>query len=354
MPHEDDIRVKRIIRDIGQIDDLKLRVFDRSSDDNRLWNDGGLTFTYQGLIYGSNDGAWYREIPWFIDGVKKSDQKPIIVVEGTFGPEVGNTGSAQYARFSHVLGAALNGIIAVYFIPHNAVYGNNHVKWRWDLVLACVNASKTCSGKILMIDAYFPEKLEELVKIFSEKNEERMKNIIHNHLYEMEKYAVHQFRLINESPYIGSKDLEIKDEEILLLANNKRRYYAYLSENSIGKIMMFNKRAFTDASQRNGHTILGDALLHRYLFRRNVDLIFPRFNDEDIIYLDSRNSKEWKILRTRQDINIITIDQIDFENQKLLKQIKEIRETRSIASLKNDLIIQLKEGIRNGSISINK
>ena len=84
---------------------LRLRIFDESNDDGKLWDKGGLTFTtLHDAESGSNDGAWYVEESW-IDPISKeqSECKPILVVEGTFGTETGNVGDAQKTKISRCL-----------------------------------------------------------------------------------------------------------------------------------------------------------------------------------------------------------------------------------------------------------
>ena len=99
MAYSSDSKVKRKLLEIHQeakLKNLKPRWHEESNDDQKLWNDGGLTFSHDGFEYGSNDFGWYLDKPSMINGIK-SKTTPVVIVEGTKGINSGNTGSAQFA-----------------------------------------------------------------------------------------------------------------------------------------------------------------------------------------------------------------------------------------------------------------
>lgn len=356
MTNEDDIKVKNLFRRIGDVNDLKLRVFDSAHDDNRLWSEGGLTFQYNGMVYGSNDGGWYFDEPWIVNGKELAEHTPVVIVEGTFGPETGNTGSAQYARFSHCVGAALNGVLAIYFIPHNAVYRGQTVQWRYQLVYGCIGASKILPGNILMIDAYKLDDLKEIIKIFSKRNENERVEIINYHLEKLIKYAKSKFNPKSEE--------ELRNK----ILNDKRNFYLFLDEEKVGKICMYNVIGFSDinfrtgqkfkrASYRNAHIRVGESLLHNYWLKKDFYIIYLRWDHNDVKEIDKLNSKEWKIIRERDDINIITLDDLEFQENKLERELRKFMDVLPMkgdnAKRKNALVKQVQKSFNEGRVKIN-
>ena len=118
MAYTSDFRLKNYIKDlhfliIQRLENEnintfpELRIFDESTEDSKIFNDGGLTFLdpRSGNKYGSNDAAWTYQ------------GKPIAVIEGTFGTERGQFGDGQLNRFSHSVGVAVNGFLGITLIP---------------------------------------------------------------------------------------------------------------------------------------------------------------------------------------------------------------------------------------------
>lgn len=65
MAYKSDRIVKEELLSIGNMGDLKLRIFPGDSRDDQIhWVDGGLCFGKRELLYGSCDGAWYVEESW--------------------------------------------------------------------------------------------------------------------------------------------------------------------------------------------------------------------------------------------------------------------------------------------------
>lgn len=345
MTYSSDFRVKVLLRDIqirvtkklhdeGKHNPLRLRIFDESHDDQKMWHDGGLTFFDEnGKKLGSNDAAWYLDETW-VDPIskQKSDSKPVLVVEGSYGTETGNVGSAQKARFNHAVGMAKRNIIGAYLIPKISEYykvsKNNKPPppimitkgyWMKDIVSACLAISEASeSGKYLMIDAYQKQYLVDLVYSLAKNDPLAREKTLDSILCEMKEF-VKDYNVLER---FGSP-------------NNQTVSKLYLNDNAdssniIGKILTHDIRAFTTSQYRNGHIIWGEAEVLHHQTKKTVYLILPRFNNNDCHILDNgaiTGKKEWSAIRKSQHIKIITLDNLDFDSEykNLIEQFKGLR-----------------------------
>jgi len=340
-----DARIKRDLRSIGNQGKLRLRVFDESHEDHKPWKDGGLRFG----IYGSNDGAWYFDEQWK-DPVSGEicEKRPVIVVEGSYGTERGNIGSAQYARFHHALGPVMRGLVGVYLIPKRSFYYRDNIEheatWRLDLDLGCLGASEIhAPGQYLMIDAYNLKLLKELVQSCGFEDESKKQELIMQIKKEMKDYA--------EATYL--RTYGTSDPNAAFSA--PRRNFAYNNER-IGKILRHNVKAFTDPRYRNGHIIVGEGLLLRYWARKEVDLILPRFTVEDCKMLDKREQKEWTLLRSRGDVRVVTFDDLVFGDKELEVAVASIRDKLPLLGENlrkmNAIVKKMKEQFSKGVLKV--
>lgn len=345
MAYASDARIKKDFRQIGSQGKLKLRVFDESHEDHKQWKNGGLRFG----LYGANDGAWYLDEEWKDPITSEvSGKRPVIVVEGSYGTERGNIGSAQYARFHHALGAVIRGLIGVYFVPKRSSYYRDNVEhkasWRIDLVYGCLGATELHSpGEYLMIDAYDPQLLKELIRASADENRQNQRYVIAKIKDEMKTYA--------DKTYLET----YKTSEPTAAFSDPARNYAY-SADRIGKILKHNVKAFTDATYRNGHIIVGEALLLRYWAKREVDLILPRFTHDDCKMLDQREQKEWNLLRSRKDIRVITFDDLIFSDTTLERDLVNMRNELPLLGdtlvRMNSIIKKMKDQFGNGTLKV--
>lgn len=351
MAYDSDSRIKETFKQVSrnaQIKNLTLRVFDESNDDQVHWTKGGLTFGPDSCFFGSNDGGWFLKKPYYIENKKISDFTPVLIVEGSYGTETGNTGSAQYARFSHALGAVRDGFIGVYFIPFESVYRKSDGKEttayvRYDMLYAALNASEIEKGEYLFMDAYDTDFMEKFLKVLDNGDKKQIENFILEIKQKMKTFA----------------DKHSCMEERKNLYNNSR----------VGKLLMFNVVAFSafnfrtnkkykSGRFRNGHTIIGDALVNRYLYNKPFDLILARFTHDDCKRLDSFDKKEWALLRTFEDIRIITLEDLEFRDKDLEKElynfIDELPLLKESLIKKNILSKKIYSGFNDGSITINE
>lgn len=86
--------VKYEIKDkVKKYPGIKLKIFqDSSNEDQKLVETGGLTFSFNGICYGSCDAVWFEER---IENSQKIEI-PLIALEGTDALERGSSGNAQY------------------------------------------------------------------------------------------------------------------------------------------------------------------------------------------------------------------------------------------------------------------
>jgi hypothetical protein len=351
MAYDSDTRVKETLKEISRnakLKNLSLRIFDESRDDQRHWTKGGLTFGPEACLYGSNDAGWFLKRPYLIDNKKVADFTPVLVVEGSYGTETGNTGSAQYARFSHALGAVMEGFIGVYFIPFESTYrkadGSETTAYvRYDMIYAALNASEAGNGEYLFIDAYDTNLMGEFLKVLDEGDKGKIDAIIKRIKQIMKDFAD------KHSP-------------------KAERVYLYDDEH-IGKLLMFNvvsfsaynfrtKKRYKAGRFRNGHTIVGDALINLYWHKKPFDLVLARFTHEDCKNLDSLKQKEWLLLRTHENIRVITLDDLEFKDGTLKKRlydfIDELPLLRRALIIKNELAKEILDGFQNKNIKINE
>lgn len=286
----DEIIKQEIIDALGvQSGRIFLCAFPQSSrQDQDPFSKGGLTFGFNGVLYGSCDACWYVNETWIdgYDGVA-GQRKPIIALEGTDALNRKSSGNAQYQRFHHVLGAVKNGVIGIYYLKKGVD------KIRPDLYGMAYFASKVEKGPYLVIDDLkivrdildlydYPVKLQAYVK---------------NYLDFM--YSIFDTEF---SKLYGRSWQKFADKRSTVIKNDYVIKYA-------GRM----KRNFTDGSQRAGHIAVGEMYLTKYYFyQKKVYYLFLKMMDDELKYLDKNKAddKEWYILRHEPNVDIKTIDDI--------------------------------------------
>ena len=357
MAYTSDLRIKNLIKEV-HLNILKeleskrieekifLRIFDESKEDSNEWEKGGLTFkdSRLNLELGSNDAAWYYE--------KEGIQVPLVVIEGTFGTERGQFGDGQLNRFSHALGPAINGYIGVLLTPFK---GESYVKvdgskggfkykfqyahLRKDIVKAALKINQTEKGKYFTIDAYEPNVLKELV-IHSFLKAINLKN----NLEEISNHIEDKMRL-----YVMGKQRGTSNQLLSRVYDQK----GDLLENYTGRIFTHNIAALTTSQKRDGHGLLGKNLVETYLIDTEfLACIFIRLHKEDIELLRKRTAKEFTYLLNNPKLKVIGFNDLSFKDQKVKKQLSEIKEDNLLLNSKKSFIKQLKSLFEKGEIQI--
>jgi len=302
----DEIIKHEIIHTLGyEYGDIKLRIFPQSSrEDQKLFSEGGLTFGYKGVSYGSCDACWYLDKKW-IDGFdnKKIDEKPIIALEGTDALNRNSAGDALYQRFHHALGAVKNGLVGVYYLKKGPA------KIQPDLYGMAYYASKIERGTYLITDD-----LKIIKRLLENYHSPRdFNSFINKHLQEMHKIFNQKFQSLYSNDwkiFAKRRSTIIKDDYIIKYAGR-------------------SKRNFTDGSQRAGHIAVGEMFLTKYYFyNKKFYYLFPKMTKEDLIALDKRKQadKEWFLLRNEPNVFIKTVDDIEGLDQQIKNKLLKIKD----------------------------
>jgi hypothetical protein len=307
MAYSSDEIIKREILDtLGhETKGIKLRIFPQSSnEDQKPFSEGGLTFGFKGVSYGSCDAAWYVDEKW-VDGLngKEINKKPVIALEGTDALSRNSAGNALYQRFHHALGGVKNGIIGVYYLKKGTQ------KIQPDLFGMAYFASKVEKGKYLVIDdlsvvkdlldcyhdpaafsAYVDTYLEKMHQIFNAK---------------FQKFYNGDWK-----EFAKKRSTIIKDDYVIKYAGRSRRN-------------------FTDGSQRAGHIAVGEMFLTKYYFYdKKFYYLFPKMTREDLEMLDKNKNidKEWFLLRNEPNVFIKTIDDVEGVDKNIRKKLLQIKD----------------------------
>lgn len=319
-----------------EYDGIKLRIFPETSDeDQKLFVNGGLTFGYDDLKYGSCDACWYVGEEWTCPYTeKKSSKKPIIAVEATDALNRGSTGNAQYQRFHHALGAVKDGLFGIYFLPEKKGQDN----LRRELYGMAYNASSIEDGYYLIT-----KNLNEIQLLLNSIKNNKIEKFLDNKLKSMND----KFKEWFDDSYDGDWDKFAK------------RRSTIIKDEYIIKYSGRNKRNFTDSSQRAGHIAVGEMYLTKYFFpNQKFYYLWPRMTEEDLITLDEtkKDDKEWNLLRREENVSIITIDNLTNVSEDLRSKFIEIkRKPLKGSALKkwNSAKKELVEKLRSGEIYLN-
>lgn len=357
MAYTSDTRIKNILKDIhlevlnelskiGLENKLTLRVFDESSEDGRLFENGGLTFKDPNTkaILGSNDAGWLY------------NGKPLVIVEGTFGTERGQFGDGQLNRFSHSTGVALNGFIGVTFVPmHGESYSksgtkqpnvNSNIKIKpakihKGFLTGAIAISEKEKGWFLVIDAYSPQVLCKLI-IESVKDKEGLKNELQKNIDDI--ISVMKTKL--GSSIYGARSIQL----ITSLFDCKGNKIS-----SRSRMYTQNYVALTTSAKRDGHGMLGKNLVEIYSGPKNSDYyaIFIRLRKNEIKLLSQRNSKEFQYIFNHPKVNVKCFDDLKFNDSKLKKALEDIASVNIFQNRQNDIIKAIQTAFNNGEIQIN-
>jgi len=327
---------KQMLAKIGSIKDLKLRIFPYEDTRDQLpWVKGGLSFGSFDLLYGSCDAVWYREERWK-DPINElwSSNKPIIAVESTLALERGSSGSAQYQRFFHALGAVKCGVLGVYYLRKR---GPSVSKMRYDLPKAALNASAMHNCSYLIINDITV--LEKLVKFTAYNMQDQVTKLISEIRRNMENYWLSAF---NKN-----------------FGGDIKRYFESRSiievEGGYVKLLATNYRNLTEASLRAGHITLGEFLMAKYMTKGRIFLFLPRLSPEEIVELDASDKKEWKLIRADPDSCVVTMEDFNGINNTLMRRINAIKDSPILGQAireKNLIMEELKQGLKDGTITL--
>lgn len=334
----DEIIKQEIVKTLGvQYGRIHLCAFPQTSrQDQDIFSQGGLTFGYNGVLYGSCDACWYINEEW-TDGYDGSviDRKPVIALEGTDALNRKSSGNAQYQRFHHALGAVKNGVIGIYYLKK----GRDRI--RPDLFGMAFFASKFEDGVYLVIDDL--KVVKDILSLY--ETPAKLEDYINAYLDSMYSIFNNEFNRL----YAGSWEKFAKRRSTVIKDNCVIKYAARM------------KRNFTEGSQRAGHIAVGEMYLTKYYFyNKKFYYLFLKMTSEELDYLDihKANDKEWYLLRHEPNVEIRTIDDIIGLNPSIRDELIMIKddplnggETNRIY---NKCAKSIFDGLRNGSLDIKE
>lgn len=307
----DQIVKNEIIEKLGiEKGNVELRIFpEGSNEDQVLFQNGGLTFGYDGVEYGSCDAAWYIDGEIWHDGFNEIEvnQKPIIALEGTDALQRGSSGNAQYQRFHHALGAVKNGLIGIYYLKPGKL------KVQPDLYGMAYFASKYEAGTYLIIqDLGIIDDILDIYVKYGENSPELCNFLDEclNDMYDIwfkEKFSQYNYDWDN---FADKRSTVVKGDTVIKYGGR-------------------NKRGFTDSTQRSGHIAVGEMYLTKYYYLdKKFYYLFPRFTHQDIIDLDTgkKNDKEWYLLRHEPNVYIKTMDDLKGLPNEIREKLLSIKE----------------------------
>ncbi len=328
--------IKNEIKDkIKRFEGITIRIFpDSSNEDQRLVEEGGLTFSYNGVNYGSCDACWLekKEVNGNIVEI------PLIGLEGTDALNRGSTGNAQYQRFHHALGAVKNGYIGIYYLRK----GNSIIQP--DLYEMAYNATirESKDGAYLITqDLNIVNDILELIVKYG-RTSEQVNKYLRNYTEEM-----HNFWYENKfKQYKYNWDIFADKRSTILKDNYIIKYTGRM------------KRNYTEGSQRAGHIAVGEMYLSKYLFYgKKVYYLCPRMNSDEVAYLDKHktNDKEWHLLRHEDNVFYVTRDDLENVPPEVIEKLVSISDLPmkgKVSTIFKECMNIIKSGLINGSIKL--
>jgi hypothetical protein len=331
----DQIIKNEIKNKVKKFNGINLRIFPGSSnEDQKLVKDGGLTFSYEGIDYGSCDAGWFQEIEE--DGEKV--EVPLIGLEGTDALNRGSSGNAQYQRFHHALGAVKNGHIGIYYLRE----GNNELQL--DLLEMAYNATVNDPGEGVYLIVQDLEVVSEILELISKngRHSDEVKNYLNKKVDAMhqkwydEKFCQYEY---DWEKFAEKRSTILRDEYLIKYA---------------GRMM----RNFTDSSQRAGHIAVGEMYLSKYLFYgKKVYYLCPRMCRAEVEYLDQHKTrdKEWYLLRHEENVVFITRDDLIGLPKSVVLDLISIKESplkEEALKKYRKCIKEIVTGLKNGTIEV--
>ena len=330
--------VKNEIKDkVKRFEGIVLRIFpDSSNEDQRPVEEGGLTFSYNGVNYGSCDAGWFEKKE--IDG--NIVEIPLIGLEGTDALNRGSTGNAQYQRFHHALGAVKNGYIGIYYLRK----GDSIVQP--DLFEMAYNATihEPGEGAYLIIqDLNIVNDILELIVKYGRASEQ-VNQYLKDYAEKMHKYWYeNKFKQYdyNWDIFADKRSTILNDDYIIKYAGRMKRNY-------------------TDGSQRAGHIAVGEMYLSKYLFYgKKVYYLCPRMNSEEVAYLDKHKAddKEWHLLRHEDNVFYVTRDDLENVPSEVISKLVAISDSPMkgrVLSIFKECMDIIKHGLIDGSIKLKR
>jgi hypothetical protein len=276
--------------------------FEGSNDDQKLFEDGGLTFRHDNESYGSCDCVYVEQ--------KGQHEVAVLAIEGTDCLSRGSSGNAQYQRLHHALGAVLNGVIGVYYLKTKE---GSH-KIQEDLYGITYKMSKVLKTPYLVTDDL--DVIKNILN-YMRSDPQKMDNYINNYLEISYKKFLEKFNTM----YQGSWHVFGKKRSTVIFDDYVVKYSAR------------KYRDFTDSSQRGGHIALNELTLTKYYFiDKKVIYLWPRMYLSELNKLNEikKNDKEWSMMSNDKNVVIATMDDLINIPSQLKEKLVYLRDKKLI------------------------
>lgn len=327
MSANDEILKREIIEKVGpEIGPFKARIFPEGSNfDQILFENGGLTFSYENLIYGSNDCVYVKKD-------NEGNEVPVMAIEASNCLDTGSSGNAQYQRFHHAYGAVKNGIIGVMY------YKSGKHKPQPDLYGFTYKISQQLNTPYLVVHDL---KIVKNILLLLEKNPDEAQ------LY-IEKIQSENFEIFKQNfEKLYKNKWEIFcDKRSRIVLGDRIIYYN-----------MTNLDNLTKGSVRAGHICVGEMLLTKAYFpEKSMIYLWPRMTGNDLKKVkNKKRDKELNILFNTEELDIKTIDDLIDVPSELKEDFLFLRDKTLLGSnltLKNKSTKRLHALIKSGDIKI--
>ena len=352
-----DTVLKKQLDSIGDVEKLKRRRFiGGSTQDQELWQDGGLTFGINKTPYGSCDFAWYTDEKWDDPYNGKSvDKKPQLVVEATDALNTRSFGDAQIQRIHHALGPFLCNVDSVYWLrgTSNSERLQEYVAGTALFLTQYHQARGLTSSYLITTDLVDIKNLVIALGKFGANSRE----------YSEVKRKIWQKMYNIFYDYLKNKGKSWKDylagEEIIKS-----------SKNQWIKLMGARKQNWLDSSKRGGHTYVGKAIASKFLLigsklfnaeSSTMYILWSLMTSADIKEISEKKSrdKEWRIISVAESKNmkIKTFDDLHGVSNELQQLRVGLLEPANLnkspnKANKNKFFKSLISGLKDGSITL--
>lgn len=335
---------------------LKKRVYIGTGSekfDQKNWEEGGLTFHYDNIVYGANDFAIYSEENWTSPSGKSCKEKPFIVIEATDALNRGSSGDAQAQRLHHLYPTVRQGILSVYYLEpgkhdlYGQMIGSAHHFSRY---YQKINMNRN-SALLITKDI---SKIQNLINNFS--NPDGLNAAIEDILISMLSYFNNYFK--NE--YNSNWNTFFKKTHF---DRTKCNDYFFIS--AIRPPHPETKKPpWSDSHHRAASLpFMGRFLImgcEEYNYEKNkFYFILPLFRLNTLIKMNrtKTNDKEWKIFSgVFHGWDIVTLDELDGIDKSDITLTQELWKhnlnQNPYRKMWGNFIEKIKNGLKDGSLRI--
>lgn len=335
---------------------LKKRVYIGTGSekfDQKTWEEGGLTFYYNDITYGSNDFAIYTEENWTTPTNSVCNEKPFIVIEATDALNRGSSGDAQVQRLHHLYPTVRQGIPSIYYLEpgkhdlYGQMIGSAYFFSRYYQKLNNNNNS------VLLITKNISH-IQELIDNFN--NSDGLNAVIEKILNLMLKYFTNYFR----NKYKSSWNIFFEKTHFNRTKDNDYFFISAIRP----PYPETNKPPWSDSHHRAASLPLMGRFLVMGCNTYDVNksrfyFILPLFRLEALIEMNRTkiNDKEWKIFSgVYHGWDIVTLDEIDGLDNSDYNISRDIwghnLNKNPYRRMWGDFIEKITRGLKNGTLAI--